>query len=81
MINQLQAVAATDTDFTQSVDIYGVGTVTGTFFDTSIIKSKLSWVQGVIRGSIFISLIIFNVNQVFKLLNRSSSFSDGSSDE
>jgi hypothetical protein len=70
---QMQNMQVNRGEYTATVHLYGVGDVTGKFIDTSYYDSNKTWIYMVIRGVLAVMLVIFNINQIYKFLNRGAS--------
>jgi hypothetical protein len=64
-------------ELTKTINVYGIGSVTGKFLNTSFYHEYKNMMFTIIRAVIAIGLLIFNINQISKLLTRSN-FVDGS---
>jgi hypothetical protein len=72
-LGDMEGVSPESTSLTSQVNLYGVGSVNATFMDTSIYEDHKSWIYTVIRGFFAVFAYIYNINQVYKFLNRGAS--------
>ncbi|MEM3714239.1 MAG: hypothetical protein QXF82_04750, partial [Nitrososphaeria archaeon] len=77
LVEDLGNTSATSPELTKTISVYGVGGVTSTFVDTSFYHEHKNLMFTIIRAVIAVGLLIFNINQISKLLTKSN-FVDGS---
>ena len=73
----LSNVTADSQSYTDTISVYGVGEVTAEFVDLSSYEQSRNMVYTIIRGVLAILLVIYNINQIYKLLNRGGTLADG----
>jgi hypothetical protein len=69
-MESLEDVEAIDGSYQQTVEIYGVGDVSATWLNTEAYDENRSWIYTAIRAVLAVGLVLFNINQVYRLFNR-----------
>lgn len=69
-LTDLQGMSSSRGSYVKTMNIYGVGSVTAPVIDTSFYDAHTTWIFSVIRGVLAIFCVLFNINQIYKLLNR-----------
>lgn len=77
LVEDLGNTSASSPEVTKTVSVYGVGSITAKFVDTSLYHENKNLMFTIIRAVIAVGLLIFNINQLSKLLTKAS-FADGS---
>lgn len=77
LVGNLQGIQGSSESYNDTISVYGIGLVNADFVDLSFYDANKNMVYTVIRGVLAILLVIYNINQIYKLLNRGGTLAEG----